>query len=110
MLACLRAGAVLLPLNTAYTLAELEYFLSDAKPALILCRPAVLEAVRALWRTSSDLPAVESLGAAPRRRLCRAHRGGAAGICDRCARRRRSRRDPLYVGHHRTLEGRHADA
>ena len=29
-LACLRAGAALLPLNTAYTLAELEYFLGDA--------------------------------------------------------------------------------
>ena len=38
-LACLRAGAALLPLNTAYTLAELEYFLGDAEPALTLCRP-----------------------------------------------------------------------
>ena len=47
-LACLRAGAVLLPLNTAYTLAELEYFLSDAEPALTLCRPDRLEAIRAL--------------------------------------------------------------
>ena len=47
-LACLRAGAVLLPLNTAYTLAELEYFLGDAEPALTLCRPDRLEAVRAL--------------------------------------------------------------
>ncbi|HEY1884666.1 MAG TPA: AMP-binding protein, partial [Roseiarcus sp.] len=43
-LACLRAGAVLLPLNTAYTLAELEYFLGDAEPALTLCRPDRLEA------------------------------------------------------------------
>src|SRR5271168_337135 len=47
-LACFRAGAALLPLNTAYTLAELEYFLADAEPALTLCRPAQLEAVRAL--------------------------------------------------------------
>ncbi|MGD0641966.1 MAG: AMP-binding protein, partial [Roseiarcus sp.] len=39
-LACLKAGAALLPLNTAYTLAELEYFLSDAGPALTICRPA----------------------------------------------------------------------
>ncbi len=31
-LACLRTGAALLPLNTAYTLAELEYFLGDAQP------------------------------------------------------------------------------
>ena len=38
-LACLRAGAVFLPLNTAYTLAELDYFLGDAEPALVVCDP-----------------------------------------------------------------------
>jgi malonyl-CoA/methylmalonyl-CoA synthetase len=62
-LACLRAGAALLPLNTAYTLAELEYFLSDAEPALTICRPDSLNAVRALAR-KLFLPAVESLGTA----------------------------------------------
>ena len=62
MLACLRAGAPLLPLNTAYTLAELEYFLGDARPALTLCRPGSLDAIRSLAR-KLDLPAVESLGA-----------------------------------------------
>jgi malonyl-CoA/methylmalonyl-CoA synthetase len=61
MLACLRAGAVLLPLNTAYTLAELEYFLGDAEPALTLCRPDRLEPVRTLAR-KLKLHAVESLG------------------------------------------------
>ena len=35
-LACLRAGLIYLPLNTAYTKAELEYFFEDAKPALII--------------------------------------------------------------------------
>src|ERR1700733_12207214 len=63
-LACFRAGAALLPLNTAYTLPELEYFLGDARPALTLCRPASLEAVRALG-AELGLAAVESLG--PRR-------------------------------------------
>ncbi len=38
-LACLRAGAVYLPLNTAYTLAELDYFIGDAEPALVVCDP-----------------------------------------------------------------------
>ncbi|HLW93089.1 MAG TPA: AMP-binding protein, partial [Roseiarcus sp.] len=61
-LACFRAGAALLPLNTAYTLAELEYFLSDARPALVVCRPAMLEDVLALAQ-APGLPAVESLGA-----------------------------------------------
>ncbi len=37
-LACVRAGAIFLPLNTAYTLAELEYFIGDAEPKLIVCR------------------------------------------------------------------------
>lgn len=36
-LAVLRIGAVYLPLNTAYTDAEIEYFLSDAEPALHVC-------------------------------------------------------------------------
>jgi len=38
-LAALRAGAVYLPLNTAYTLAELDYFIGDAEPSLIVCDP-----------------------------------------------------------------------
>ena len=39
-LASVRAGAVYLPLNTAYTLVELAYFIGDAEPALIVCDPA----------------------------------------------------------------------
>ncbi len=39
-LACLRMGAVYLPLNTGYTLAELDYFFADAEPAVIVCDPA----------------------------------------------------------------------
>lgn len=35
-LACLRAGAVYLPLNTAYTEEELGYFLGDAEPSLFV--------------------------------------------------------------------------
>lgn len=36
-LATLRAGMVFHPLNTAYTNDELEYFLTDAKPSLVIC-------------------------------------------------------------------------
>ena len=36
-LACLRAGVVYLPLNTAYQSAEMAYFLEDAKPAVVVC-------------------------------------------------------------------------
>ena len=38
--ACIRAGAVFLPLNTAYTAAEVTYFLSDAEPRVFLCDPS----------------------------------------------------------------------
>jgi malonyl-CoA/methylmalonyl-CoA synthetase len=39
-LGCLRAGLVYLPLNTAYQRGELEYFLDDAEPRIIVCGPA----------------------------------------------------------------------
>jgi malonyl-CoA/methylmalonyl-CoA synthetase len=47
-LAALRAGMVFVPLNTAYTAAELSYFLGDAEPAIVVCRPADEGAVRGL--------------------------------------------------------------
>ena len=36
-LACIRAGLIFHPLNTAYTLKELDYFLEDAQPTLFVC-------------------------------------------------------------------------
>lgn len=42
-LATVRAGAVYLPLNTAYTLNELDYFIGDAEPSLVVCDPAKAE-------------------------------------------------------------------
>jgi len=50
-LATLRAGAVYLPLNTAYTLAELAYFIGDAEPALVVCDPAKRDGVEAIAET-----------------------------------------------------------
>jgi malonyl-CoA/methylmalonyl-CoA synthetase len=38
--ACLKAGAVFLPLNTAYTPSELDYFVRDSGAALFVCDPA----------------------------------------------------------------------
>jgi malonyl-CoA/methylmalonyl-CoA synthetase len=37
--ACVRAGAVFLPLNPAYTPTEVEYFVTDAEAALLVCDP-----------------------------------------------------------------------
>ncbi len=38
-LATVRAGAVFLPLNTGYTPAEIDYFIGDAEPAILVCDP-----------------------------------------------------------------------
>ncbi|MDZ4129809.1 MAG: AMP-binding protein, partial [Hydrogenophaga sp.] len=38
-LATLRAGYVFLPLNTAYQSTEIEYFVGNAEPAVVVCSP-----------------------------------------------------------------------
>jgi malonyl-CoA/methylmalonyl-CoA synthetase len=62
-LATLRAGAVYLPLNTAYTLAELDYFIGDAEPALFVCDPAKRDGVAEIAK-KRGVGAVETLDAA----------------------------------------------
>ena len=47
-LATVRAGAVYLPLNTAYTLNELDYFITDAEPSLVVCDPSKAEGIKAI--------------------------------------------------------------
>jgi malonyl-CoA/methylmalonyl-CoA synthetase len=47
-LATVRAGAVYLPLNTAYTLNELQYFITDAEPSLVVCDPSKAEGIGAI--------------------------------------------------------------
>lgn len=42
-LGCLAAGAIILPLNPAYTAAEAAYFISDAEPRLVICDPTRLD-------------------------------------------------------------------
>ena len=41
-LATLRAGCVFLPLNTAYQATEIDYFVGDAEPSVVVCSPANL--------------------------------------------------------------------
>jgi malonyl-CoA/methylmalonyl-CoA synthetase len=44
-LATVRAGAIYLPLNIAYTLNELDYFITDAEPSLVVCDPSKAEGI-----------------------------------------------------------------
>ncbi len=60
-LACVRAGAIYLPLNTAYTATELEYFIGDATPRLVVVAP---EAAERLAPVAADVGAsLATLGA-----------------------------------------------
>jgi malonyl-CoA/methylmalonyl-CoA synthetase len=61
-LACIRAGAVYLPLNPAYTAAEIDYFLRDAEPALFVADPE-RAADLAPVAEAAGLRHVETLGA-----------------------------------------------
>ncbi len=61
-LACLRRGAVYLPLNTAYTLSELDYFFGDAEPALIVCDPARRAEIAALGAAAAQIATLDAYG------------------------------------------------
>lgn len=43
--ACTQAGAIFLPLNTAYTPSEVEYFVGNAEPRLLVCDPKSKDAL-----------------------------------------------------------------
>jgi malonyl-CoA/methylmalonyl-CoA synthetase len=60
-LATVRAGAVYLPLNTAYTLNELDYFIGDAEPSLVVCDPSKAEGLAPV--AAKVKAKVETLGA-----------------------------------------------
>jgi len=57
-LACLRAGLVYLPLNTAYRSSELDYFLRDAEPGLIVVRPENESVVNEVSQASIRAPVI----------------------------------------------------
>ncbi len=44
--ACVQAGAVYVPLNTAYTPSEIAYFVEDAEPALLIVDPSAADALK----------------------------------------------------------------
>lgn len=60
-LACLRVGAIFIPLNTAYTAQEVRYFMGDANPHLIVCSPQDHETI-AESAKELNVPHVMTLG------------------------------------------------
>jgi malonyl-CoA/methylmalonyl-CoA synthetase len=67
-LACLRAGATYLPLNGGYTVHELEYFIGDAGPRVLVCEPG---------RIGELLPLAQRLGVRHVVTLAASGRGGS---------------------------------
>ena len=93
-LATLRAGAVYLPLNTAYTLAELDYFIGDAEPTLVVC-DAVRREGLATVAQSHRVAALDTLDASGKGTLIEAA-AGAPRVHRRGALRERPRRHSLH--------------
>ena len=107
--ACLRIGAVFVPINTANTPHELEYFLRDSQPHVAIVRPPDLPMLAPLARRAGVVH-VETLGEegegslpglvgeSPGERRCRS-------ACRELAGRHR-----LHLRHHWPLERGGADA
>jgi malonyl-CoA/methylmalonyl-CoA synthetase len=62
-LATVRAGAIFLPLNTGYTLAELSYFFSDAEPKLVVCDPRYRDAILTAIPPGGSVETLDAAGA-----------------------------------------------
>lgn len=59
--ACLRMGAVFVPINVANTPAEVDYFLRDSQPRIAILRPMDLASLEPLVRRAR-IPHIETLG------------------------------------------------
>lgn len=77
--ACLKLGAAFVPLNTAYTLAELEYFLHDSQPRVAVVQPQHVESVRSV-ATQAGIATVETLGTDADGSLMQLTAGGNSGF------------------------------
>lgn len=62
-LGAIRAGVIFVPLNTAYTPAEIAYFVGDAEPKLLVCDPSRREALAdAAGRVAARIETLDASG------------------------------------------------
>ena len=61
-LACLRAGAVFIPLNTAYTTREVAYFVQDAGPRVVVCDPTVKADIATICNAETAILTLDANG------------------------------------------------
>jgi malonyl-CoA/methylmalonyl-CoA synthetase len=83
--ACWRLGAIFVPLNTAYTIPELEYFLGDAEPRIVIVRPQDKETLAPIAH-KLGVAYIETLG------------GGGEGSLMELAQSRTSTDFPRFAG------------
>ena len=117
----LRAGCVVVPLNVLLKPREIAYHLQDSDAKAYFCFEGTPELPMAAWgREAFDQVALPALRGddhrpgVPRSAGRCADAGGLHGVRVRpvrpgAAASRRHRRDPLYVRHDRSAEGRRAD-
>ncbi|MGE6744043.1 malonate--CoA ligase [Allorhizobium pseudoryzae] len=60
--ACVMAGIVFLPLNTAYTLTELDYFITDSGARAVVCGPAIEAELKARCSTAVSVFTLDGEG------------------------------------------------
>ena len=113
-LGTIRAGAVFLPLNTAYTAAEIEYFVGDAEPARVRLRSGASRCAEADRgegrRPARDARRLSVAGCLGRHALGPDARGPGRASTTSPRGPDDLARDPLHLGHDRALQGRDADA
>ncbi|MEP3046481.1 MAG: malonyl-CoA synthase [Roseibium sp.] len=69
-LGTIRAGAVFLPLNTAYTASEIEYFIGDAEPTVFVCDSENADALAGIaQRAGAKLQTLDAVGQGTMRQL-----------------------------------------
>ena len=61
--ACVQSGSVMVPLNTGYTADEVDYFVGDAKPKLVICDPKSQEGLQSICENhGAQLETLDALG------------------------------------------------
>lgn len=60
--ACAMAGVVFLPLNTAYTASELEYFITDSQAGAVICDPADQSTLNSIVKNAATVLTLDADG------------------------------------------------
>ena len=100
--AILRAGAIVVPMNILLKRREVGYYLEDSGTRLMFATDEMREEAEA-GAAEANAEADPRARASGHARALRARSGALRN------RRRRHRRDPLHLGHHRQAQGRRAD-